>query len=161
MSSAKKAKKKKNSQSNTIHVYLQYASISALAKRHNDFSKKIQIVSSFFLQFYFGFLKKFQIVFFLQFYFSELRLFFQWLLWQCTLPGRSGRPIRRRLFNGIGRCSWAKIVRPLEFVRQRWYSIVLHVLTVYKSEVTDNYSQSTIVTMNNFIIHSIIVIIMS
>lgn len=61
MSSTKKAKKK--SQSNKIHVYLQYASISVLAKRHNDFSKKIQIVS-FFLQFYFGFLKKFQIVFF-------------------------------------------------------------------------------------------------
>lgn len=60
MSSAKKATtKNKNSQSNTIHVNLQYASISALAKRHNDFSKKIQIVSfSFFFTVLFWFLKE-------------------------------------------------------------------------------------------------------
>lgn len=54
MSSTKKAKKK--SQANKIHVYLQYASISVLAKRHNDFSKKIQI--SFFFTVLFWFLKE-------------------------------------------------------------------------------------------------------
>lgn len=52
MSSAKKAKKKKFTVKHK-QVYLQYASISALAKRHNDFSKKIQIVS-----FLFWFLKE-------------------------------------------------------------------------------------------------------
>lgn len=36
---------------------MQYASISALAKRHNDFSKKIQILS-FFLTVLFWFLKE-------------------------------------------------------------------------------------------------------
>lgn len=54
----KSKKKKKKSQSNKIHVYLQYASISVLAKRHNDFSKKIQIVSFSFFTVLFWFLKE-------------------------------------------------------------------------------------------------------